>query len=63
MHLSPERAPITVNGLWGGRDSFSAYYWRDDDPVGLTGGARQDWADVLEGPPAMQSQKSVSIPA
>lgn len=35
-----------------------AHYWRDDDPVELTGAIGADWADVLEGIPAEYIQRA-----
>jgi len=36
----------------GGRAlTLLSHYWRDDDPVELTGAIGRDWADVLEGLP------------
>lgn len=55
-HLSQERVE---HRTWiGGRIiTLLSHYWRDDDPVELTGALGKDWADVLEGLPkdAIQS--------
>lgn len=49
-HLSAERLD---HRQWiGGRIlTLLSHYWREDDPVELTGAIGKDWADVLEGLP------------
>ena len=43
----------------GGRAlTLLSHYWRDDDPVELTGAIGRDWADVLEGLPQDAIQKA-----
>ena len=57
QHLSAERAG---HREWiGGRAiTLLSHYWRDDDPVELTGGIGADWADVLEGIPREYLQRA-----
>lgn len=49
----PEQEARADHREWiGGRViTLLSHYWRDDDPVQLTGAIGNDWADVLEGLP------------
>jgi hypothetical protein len=57
MHLSVERQKRRE---WiGGRAlTLLSHYYREDDPVELTGAMGKDWADVLEGIPAEYIQRA-----
>lgn len=49
-HLSAERLEHR-QWIAGRILTLLSHYWRDDDPVELTGAIGKDWADVLEGLP------------